>query len=70
MGFTQVRVRVHGKNLARIELQPEQFPKMLEESLRLEVIEKLNEYGFTYISMDLSGYRTGSMNETVSKKSI
>lgn len=62
LGFRQVRVRVHG-NLARIELPPEQFPVLLEH--RLEVSEKLKTYGFPYVSMDLLGYRTGSMNETL-----
>ena len=66
LGFTQVRVRVHGSEsgkLARIELLPEDFNKALE--LRTEISEKLKSYGFTYVSMDLQGYRTGSMNETL-----
>lgn len=62
LGFRQVRVRVHG-DLARIELLPEEFHKLLEH--RVEVTEKLRADGFTYVSMDLLGYRTGSMNETL-----
>ena len=62
MGFSQLRVRIHDK-LARIELLPEEFPKFMEPSTRLRVYEKFKEYGFTYVSLDILGYRTGSMNE-------
>ena len=61
LGFSQFRVRIHGM-MARIEVLPEEFPKLLEN--RLPVVRALKEYGFTYVSMDLAGYRTGSMNET------
>ena len=61
LGFSQFRVRIHGM-MARIEVLPEDFPKLLEN--RLPVVRALKEYGFTYVSMDLAGYRTGSMNET------
>ena len=62
LGFSQFRVRIHGL-LARIEVLPEEFPKLLEN--RLHILKAFKEYGFTYISMDLAGYRTGSMNETI-----
>ena len=65
MGFHQLRVRIHG-NVARIELLPEEFPKFMEESVRLTVYDKFKEYGFQYVALDLKGYRTGSMNETLS----
>lgn len=61
-GFHQTRVRIHG-NLARIEILPEEFPKLMEEEIRGEVVKKFKEYGFSYVTMDLQGYRTGSMNE-------
>ena len=64
LGFHQVRVRIHD-NLARVEIAPEEFNKMLEPACRDTVYGKLKEYGFTYISLDLMGYRTGSMNETL-----
>ena len=63
MGFSQVRVRVHG-NVARIELLPKDFGKFMEESVRETVYSKLKKYGFTYVALDLQGYRTGSLNET------
>lgn len=65
MGFHQLRVRIHG-DIARIELIPEEFPKFMEEATRLTVYEKFKEYGFSYIALDVLGYRTGSMNETLS----
>lgn len=61
-GFHQVRVRIHD-NLARIEVLPEQFDRLMEEKVRTDVVAKLKEYGFLYITMDLSGYRMGSMND-------
>lgn len=64
MGFSQVRVRVHG-TMARIELLPEDFPRLIQQEMRLSVVNKLKSYGFSYITMDLAGYRTGSMNEVL-----
>ncbi len=65
LGFKQFRVRVHG-NLARIEVLPEQLAKALAEPTRSELHKKLREFGFAYVTLDLLGYRTGSMNETLS----
>ena len=47
----------------------EEFDKIIEEKVRTEITSKFREYGFTYVSLDLNGYRTGSMNETLQKKS-
>ncbi len=63
-GFRQVRVRHHG-DLARIEVLSEQIPQFLAGSLRSDIYKRLNEIGFTYVSLDLDGYRSGSMNETL-----
>ena len=63
-GFRQFRVRIHG-TIARIELLPEDLSRMLDEKLRNEIVDKLKRYGFTYVSLDLEGYRTGSMNEVL-----
>lgn len=65
LGFHQLRVRIHGENLARIEVLPEEFPQLLAH--RDEIYDKFKEYGFLYITMDLKGYRTGSMNESMKK---
>ncbi len=64
LGFHQVRVRIHD-TMARIEVLPEEFVKLIAEDTRAKIITSFREYGFTYISMDLIGYRTGSMNETL-----
>lgn len=61
-GFRQMRVRMHGL-LARIEVLPEEFEKLMEESVRQEIYDQLKSYGFSYITVDLIGYRMGSMNE-------
>lgn len=65
LGFTQLRVRDHG-SLARIELPPEDIPRLSEEPQREAVVEALKAAGYTYVSLDLTGYRTGAMNETLS----
>lgn len=62
MGFGQVRVRYHGK-LARIETDADGFSIMLSLNNREKIHYAFKELGFTYITLDLLGYRTGSMNE-------
>jgi uncharacterized protein len=64
MGLRQVRVRHHG-NLARIETDEDGFSILAERKNREKVYEQLKLYGFTYVSVDLLGYRTGSMNEEI-----
>ncbi len=64
LGFKQFRVRVHG-NLARIEVLPEQLALALSEPNRSLIHAKIKEFGFDYVTLDLLGYRTGSMNETL-----
>ena len=64
LGFHQVRVRIHNR-MARIEVLPEEFGKLISENTRTKIITSFREYGFTYITMDLIGYRIGSMNETL-----
>ena len=63
MGFKQFRVRIHGENLARIEVLPAELEALL--SKREEVTKHLRELGFAYVTMDLQGYRTGAMNEVI-----
>ncbi|MBC7320503.1 ATP-dependent sacrificial sulfur transferase LarE [bacterium] len=62
LGFTQVRLR-HLDNLAKIEVLPKDMPKLLE--LKDMVIEKLKSIGYIYITLDLEGYNTGSMNRLI-----
>ena len=60
-GFTQFRVRVHG-DTARIELPQEDMPRILDTDIRSDVNGYFTQLGFRYISLDLGGYMTGSMN--------
>ena len=64
LGFHQVRVRIHGE-LARIELHPDEFDRLTAQPVRELVVKRLRELGFRYVTMDLLGYRTGSMNEVL-----
>lgn len=60
----QLRVRHHG-NTARIELGEREFETFLDKNLMRQVAARLKDIGFTYVCLDLSGYRTGSMNEVL-----
>ena len=61
-GFSQCRVRDHGQ-VARIEIDPAEFPKLLEQ--REPLTDAIRRAGFAYIALDLQGFRSGSMNETI-----
>lgn len=63
-GFRQFRVRIHGK-MARIEVLPQEMELLMAPDVRKDIVEKCKEYGFSYVALDLEGYRTGSMNETL-----
>jgi uncharacterized protein len=62
LGIGQLRVRLHG-NLARIEVHKEDRKKILEQ--QSAVVEKLRDLGFTYVTLDIEGYRSGSMDEVL-----
>ena len=64
LGFHQVRVRIHD-TIARIEILPEEFERILADDVRKRIYAQLQSFGFTYVTLDLLGYRTGSMNETL-----
>jgi uncharacterized protein len=66
-GFSQVRVRHHG-NIARIEVDPQDVPRLTDDGLRSAVVAQLRELGFTYVTVDLQGFRSGSMNEPLQRK--
>lgn len=65
LGFPQFRVRSHGA-LARIEVPPSELPRLFEQ--RDIVHDALKALGFAYVAMDLKGFRSGSMNETIYTK--
>jgi uncharacterized protein len=62
LGFSQVRVRHHGK-MVRIEVDPEEFAKVVDAKTRGKIVQNLKKMGYLYVTLDLAGYRTGSMNE-------
>lgn len=67
-GFHQVRVRIHDSGrmpIARIEIGAEEFAGMLEGNFHVRVNEKLKEIGFAYVTLDMGGYRMGSMNDAI-----
>lgn len=68
-GFVQMRVRLHGA-LARIEVPVTDFGRIMQEEIREEIVAKFTEYGFSYVTFDLQGYRTGSMNETLTGSKV
>ena len=64
LGFKQVRVRHHG-DLARIEVYPEEIERLMNGSLRERVVSRLKKIGYHYVTIDLQGFRSGSMNEVL-----
>ena len=65
LGFRQVRVRHHG-TIARIEVEEREIDRIMAEKTRLDIHDHFKKLGFAYVCLDLKGYRTGSMNETLS----
>jgi uncharacterized protein len=64
LGFKQVRVR-HYQSLARIEVYPEEMSRLMNGSLREKVVNRLKKIGYRYVTLDLQGFRSGSMNEVL-----
>jgi pyridinium-3,5-biscarboxylic acid mononucleotide sulfurtransferase len=69
LGFRQVRVRWH-ETIARIEVDLEELPTLLSSGVRDAVLQAGRRNGFTYVTLDLAGYRTGSHNEVLVGKSL
>jgi uncharacterized protein len=66
MGFTQLRVRIHG-TIARIEVGQDEILRLAAPEIRRQVSEALHGLGFSYVTLDMDGYQTGSMNRTLPK---
>ena len=64
LGFRVYRVRYHDE-LARIEVAPDEIERLFQPDVRQEILRRFRDAGFTYVSIDLQGYRTGSLNETM-----
>jgi len=67
LGLAEFRVR-HHDTIARIEVHPEDINKVTAEPTRSQIIDKLKSLGFKYITLDLQGFRTGSLNEALTEE--
>lgn len=67
LGFSACRLRHHG-SLARIEVPEPEVARLLRAALRHKIVERLKALGFRYVTFDLEGYRSGSMNEALPEK--
>lgn len=66
-GLVEFRLRHHGQ-LARIEVRPEDFEKVMTEPARSKIIEKIKSLGFKFVTLDMQGFRSGSLNEMLTEK--
>jgi uncharacterized protein len=62
LGLRQLRVR-HHDSIARIEVEPDDFPLLIKH--RQQIVNGLKSLGYTYVTLDLGGFRSGSMNEAI-----
>jgi len=67
LGFGQVRVRHHGP-VARLEVEPREFARLMKPRIREKISRGLKACGYAYVALDLDGYRTGSLNETLKSR--
>lgn len=67
LGFRRVRVR-HHESIARIELDPDDFSRLLDSTLRKQVVAAVRDAGYPFVTLDLQGYRTGSLNEALLRR--
>lgn len=68
LGFYEERVRMHG-NIARIEVPPRDIARLASDEIRMKVYDEFKKIGFLFVTLDMNGYRTGSMNATLEKDS-
>jgi len=69
-GFQPLRVRYHRGDVARVEVSEDSLPRLLEPALRRELVETFKSIGFKYVSLDLEGFRSGSLNEALPTESL
>ena len=69
LGFPEVRVRHHG-DVARIEVPLAEMPRLLEEPTREHILRRFREIGYTYVTFDLAGFRSGSMTEVLAPAAV
>jgi len=66
LGYRECRVRLHEGELARIEVPPTELARLADPSLREDLARRLRELGFPFVTLDLEGFRSGSLNALVS----
>ena len=69
LGFNQMRVRHHG-DIVRIEISPEEMPRALDAEMARSLAAAFKQLGFKFVTLDLEGYRSGALNETLPIKSL
>ena len=69
LSFREFRVRYHG-DLARIEVSHNEIDRLFEKNIRDAIVKKFKELGFRYVSLDLQGFRSGSLNEVLKKTAV
>jgi uncharacterized protein len=67
LGIIELRVR-HHDTIARIEVNPQDIIKVTNEPLRSQIVDKIKSLGFKFVTIDLQGYRSGSLNELLSEE--
>jgi uncharacterized protein len=67
LGFRFFRVRHHDDRTARLEIDPQEIHRLFEVPLREQIVGKMKELGFVYVTLDLQGFRSGSMNEILTE---
>jgi uncharacterized protein len=70
LGLSQVRVRCHQDELARLEVALEDLPKLCQPELRRQITERLRALGFGYVTLDLEGFRSGSFQQLISLEDV
>ena len=69
LGIAEVRVRYHAGEMARIEIPPAAFQKLMDSEVQSALVAKFTELGFRFVTLDLQGFRTGSLNQLVQLES-
>jgi pyridinium-3,5-biscarboxylic acid mononucleotide sulfurtransferase len=70
LGFQPLRVRYHRGDIARIEVSPDALPRFLDGGFREAIVDKLKSLGFKFVSLDLEGFRSGSLNAVLAVESL
>jgi pyridinium-3,5-biscarboxylic acid mononucleotide sulfurtransferase len=70
LGFRQCRVRVHGGDLVRIEVERDEVARLADSHIRERIVSKLTSLGYRYVTLDLEGFRSGSMNPLPPKDAL